>query len=143
MVLGFKIFNKELMKPTGFVEKILNGDKVHTLRKGKRWKAGNSIQMATGVRTKSYHQFNKHKPDLQNCVSVQTIKFKNYRFWGYMEMYQVTAFDILIDGRLLTLEEMKVLAKNDGFDSLYEFFIWFKDKKDWPDQIVHWTDLKY
>jgi len=62
MVLGFK---------PQFVPKILDGTKIHTLRKDatQRWKPGRSIQFATGVRTKNYKTFREDG----ECKCVQTI----------------------------------------------------------------------
>ena len=50
--------------------------KLHTIRLDphNRWKAGRSIQMAYGVRTKNYNNFNKGIPELETCVSVQNIE---------------------------------------------------------------------
>lgn len=33
------------------------------------------------------------------------------------------------------------IAINDGFDSVDDFFSWFKD--DFTGKIIHWTNLKY
>lgn len=43
--------------------------------------------------------------------------------------------------RRLKPEEVEVLARNDGFDSISDFFKWFN--KDFQGSIIHWTDLKY
>jgi len=76
MVLGFE---------QQFVEPILSGTKIHTIREDKhnRWKPGRSIQMATGVRTKNYNQFNEDE-----CVSVQEIKI--LYFDGDPDIYRWT-----------------------------------------------------
>lgn len=36
---------------------------------------------------------------------------------------------------------VEVLAKNDGFSGVKEFFEWFSE--DFKGKIIHWTDLKY
>lgn len=121
MILGFK---------PQFVPRILSGRKIHTIREDKtnRWKPGNKIQMATGVRTKNYNCFKTAV-----CVSVQTIEIRNI-------------FDdknaVLIDGRKLTKEEIKTLAKNDGFDNVKDFWNWFF-MEDFIGKIIHWTYFKY
>jgi hypothetical protein len=137
MVLGFKTIIKPTNTPTEFVEKTLNGRKKHTLRKGNRWKAGRSIQMATGVRTKNYKQFNADRPDLQKCISTQDIKL--------IINERLPDCKIIVDGKLLSYEEERKLAWNDGFNSVVDFWYWFLGLKqsELPDQIVHWTDLKY
>lgn len=48
---------------------------------------------------------------------------------------------IIVDGNPLPLDEMKAIAKNDGFDSLADFLTWFN--KDFTGRIIHWTDKKY
>lgn len=151
MILGFKeYFNNDLKRPTYFREKILAvfpiiltvnppitiRPKLHSIRKGNRWKAGNSIQMATGVRTKRYKQFNKRIERLEKCISVQIIEIvyaePNVHLWPMW---------IKVDGRSLDKVEVCHLATNDGFDSVSDFLTYFNDH--FTGQIVHWTDLKY
>lgn len=115
MILGFK---------PQFVPKILDGSKVHSIRKGNRWKAGTKIHFATGVRTKNYNQFNSGE-----CVSTQTI------------IINPRASLIMIDGNGLNQYTKELLAKNDGFDSWEEFETWFD--KGLTGQIIHWTNYKY
>ncbi len=52
MILAFKPI---------FVDKINKGIKIHTFREDSkdRWHPSREIQMATGVRTKNYNQFNE------------------------------------------------------------------------------------
>jgi hypothetical protein len=38
-------------------------------------------------------------------------------------------------------EEMIRLARNDGFDSVEDFFSFFPE--DFKGKIIHWTDLRY
>ena len=49
--------------------------------------------------------------------------------------------DVIIDGRYLNYDEIKILSLNDGFDSVQQFFKWFN--KDFEGKIIHWTKLKY
>jgi len=164
MILGFKQ-QFPWKEPTYFREKILAGagygpivsmPKIHTMREDpyNRWKAGMSIQMAYGVRTKNYEQFNKGITELEKCVSTQAIKI----IWFYKNEYIKTDLPlkqingphgefnyypaIWIDGRqLLTFGEIITLAHNDGFDSVIDFFKWFN--RDWSGKIIHWTDFRY
>jgi hypothetical protein len=135
MILGFSTINKRTKEPTCFVAKIQLGIKRHTLRRGNRWRQGMSIHMATGVRTKNYDQFNSNMPELQTCKSVQSIKL--------IRVDDMSKCRIIIDGRELTLEESQELAWNDGFSCLADFWIWFDNPDEFPNQIIHWTDLKY
>ncbi|MOA01583.1 hypothetical protein D3C78_1210000 [compost metagenome] len=124
MILGF---NKQ------FVEPILNGSKIHTLREdpNDRWRAGRSIQMATGVRTKNYDCF---KEDF--CQSTQKV-FMDFN--GY-------SVEVCIDNRWLTSPEVRQLVNNDGL-TYDDFLDWFFDGRQgrtkWSGKLIHWTDFKY
>lgn len=140
MVLGFKTKNPVTGQDTRFEELILNNFKIHSLRKGDRWKAGMSIQMATGVRTKNYRQFNAFRLDLQLCKGVQTIQFDCIKS-PVKELKNV--YKIFVDGRELSHDEKIKLSWNDGFASFSDFIDWFEYEKEFPDQIIHWTDFRY
>lgn len=114
-----------------FVEPILNGTKIHTIRQDKpnRWKSGKDIHFATGVRTKNYNQFKK-----DDCKSVQQIEI--IRVSDYFNETIVK-----IEGRQLNVKEVQQLASNDGFEHLYDFLVWFADG--FTGKIIHWTDFKY
>lgn len=158
-------------KPTYFVEKIILGldkhigtvhtepylekyqektgkppvnidGKLHTFREDKndRWKAGKDIHFAINNRTKNYFQFAPVVP----CISTQKVEINH--FLGYSQ--------VLIDNKLYGeifhhglddiyqyTDDLEILAKNDGFDSVEDFFAWFN--KDWSGKIIHWTNLKY
>lgn len=153
MILGFKeFFDKEKTKPTYFREKICVGagytsnkydrgpglvyfvdhPKIHTIREGSRWKAGDLMHMAYGVRTKDYRQFNKDIPELQVVKSVQRIEIKPV--WEFAMVY--------IDGIYISEDnQLDRLVINDGFASQHEFFSWFN--KDFSGQIIHFTNFKY
>ena len=128
MVLGFK---------KQFEDKILKGSKIHTIREDSndRWKAGNKIHFATGVRTKNYNQFKEGE-----CKSIQTIEI----FYGDVKPNLVTvAIDKgIIYSTLLDIDfNFLEFVKNDGFDSIESFFDWFD--KDFKGKIIHWTDKRY
>lgn len=135
MILGFKQKFPN-GTPTNFKEKILSGQKIHSLRESNRFSAGMSIQMAYGVRTKHYEQFNKGIESLSICKSVQSL------YLCYVDE----------DCMVATLEGAKTdwtidsLIKNDGLT--YEQFVkWFfptpTKKYEWKGFIIHWTDFKY
>jgi len=133
MILGFKTkFQDGTL--TDFEKKILSGQKIHTFREGERWKKGNSIQMATGVRTKYYNQFNKDRSDLGKCISVQD----TYMTLNYGEL------DVLIDDVQLPPFKHESLFRNDGLtkDQFIKWFFPFGDDL-WCGQIIHWTNFKY
>ena len=123
MVLGFK---------EQFIVKIFNGTKIHTIREDKhnRWKAGNKIHFATGVRTKQYKEFMRGK-----CISVQEFKIVPPKDNNSLRTY-------LIDGKeLQPISDIVKLSKNDGFDKASEFVNWFGDN--FTGKIIHWTYFKY
>jgi len=124
MILGFK---------PQFVEPINSGVKIHSIREDKtdRWKEGNTIHFATGVRTKDYNNF---KTDV--CKSTQSIKISY--FIGIFFANRITVY---VDDRALNPFEISELATNDGFASTEDFFKWFD--KDFEGKIIHWTDFRY
>lgn len=126
MILNFKTQINGV--PTNFKEKILSGQKIHTIRKKGRWKAGDTIHFSTGARSKNYECFN-----LDGVKCVQSIEIKLHDF--------NTLSVVKIDGREVGLKEQLELAKNDGFDSHSDFKNWFKDGGEFD--LIHWTDKKY
>lgn len=122
MILSFK---------PQFVEKILSGSKIHTIRedKNKRWSIGKKIHSATGVRTKQYNCFHEGQ-----CKGLQEFSI----YWRGNNIYPVAVY---ISRRELNLDETERLAKNDGFDTVDDFYKWFN--KDFKGIIIHWTDFIY
>lgn len=134
MILGFKTkFDDGTV--TEFVEQILNEQKLHSMIEGDRWREGMSIEMATGVRTKHYHQFNRYIPELQTCISTQKIEMEYNLATGKINMR--------VDGAKLTQNIINAVIKNDGLtkDRFVEWF--FKNSNTWRGQIIHWTSLRY
>jgi hypothetical protein len=133
MILGFKQKFPD-GTPTNFKEKILKGTKIHSMREGDRWRKGLSIQMAYGVRSKQYEQFNKGISQFETCKSVQKVE---------MERLISGALKVKIDGRQLYEFEIVALIQNDGL-SVERFMKWFFHRHNsWKGQIIHWTDYKY
>lgn len=114
MILSFK---------PQFVDKILTGEKIHTIRDNpERWTIGKKIHFATGVRTKNYNCFM-----MGECIGLQSIKIK----FPYVH----------ISERKLTPKEVVLLARNDGFNSIVDFWGWFN--QEFNGIIIHWTDFLY
>lgn len=144
MVIGFKEKNKGVS--THFKEKILAGvmpelaqrycPKLHTMRAGNRWKAGDIIHMATGVRTRSYCQFNEGIDALSKVISVQDVKIE----WKKPKT-DVYDFNIFVDGEKLNHFSIIQFTQNDGFTLIKDFAAWFNE--DFEGQLIHWTDLRY
>jgi hypothetical protein len=125
MILGFK---------KQFVPLIKNGSKIHTIREDKkeRWKQGNKIHFATGVRTKNYQQFG-----ILECSSTQRINI----IYNYPQNHAFNSVNVFIDGVMVPPQKIEELAQNDGFETVDDFFKWFNT--DFDGKIIHWTDLKY
>jgi hypothetical protein len=163
MILGFK---KSFPKgePTNFREKIFFKTKIHSIREGQRWKAGMQIQMAYGVRTKAYNQFNINVPYLSYVKSTQRFdlifrspdtcmifvdrKLKFARSTSKMPKGVHISADFAGSEKLsISFFEyggqwFKAFIHNDGFDNEEQFWAWFK-KPIRNGQIIHWTNLKY
>lgn len=115
--------------------------KIHTIRRDSknRWKSGNKIHFYINNRTKNAFQF----APVVECVSVQEIEIK----WIIPNGYEISRPIVWIDGQLFLDEYDEIdrgidqLAKNDGFDSVEDFFTWFNE--DFSGKIIHWTNLKY
>jgi hypothetical protein len=122
MILGFK---PEL------VPLILASTKVHTIRAGNRWAAGQTIQFYTNV-TEDY--ITEFRPD-GVVTAVQTIR---------TEVTQSTAI-VEIDGRQLLGQELTEFARRDGFESIDLLFYFLTTYHGLPftGQLIHWTDLRY
>lgn len=113
-----------------FRKKIEDGDKIHSIRSGTRWKPGMKIHLTIGAWTQNYTCFDK-----KTCTGVQLLRMLpiSQKVW--------------IDTKALEDGDISLLAKNDGFESTKDFFDFFK-KSDIPGdlfigQLVHWTDKRY
>lgn len=127
--------------------------KIHTIREDKtnRWKVGMMIDFFINSRTKKAFRFAPRVPviSLQKIVVKRTDHISMNDYPGQMYIQTITianvdyfrSFLVTIDGNLQTVKRLGLLASNDGFDSLDDFFNWFCD--DFEGKIIHWTDIKY
>lgn len=106
--------------------------KIHTIRADQkdRWKAGNDIHFVINNRTKNRFQF-------APVIPVKSIQKIEIVYWMGCGDYPA----VVIDGQTLKNSEVETLAKNDGFDSVEDFFSWFNS--DFKGKIIHWTDCSY
>lgn len=130
MILGFSktfIINGT-RKQTKFVDKIRKGVKIHSIRldKSNRWKQGNLIHMATGVRSPNYYCFMT-----EVCTLVQRMHINPAD--KTIELSGVNLHNI----------EIEQLAINDGFDSVGDFWSWFESYEPADVKLIHWTDYRY
>lgn len=114
-----------------FNRKKMYDKKLHTIRKDKsnRWLPGTLIHFVIHNRTKKRFQFSPVVP----CVSVQSIVIKNF----FNDKHSV-----IIDGRMLSDNEIITLALNDGFDTVQDFWEYFTEA-DFKGKLIHWTSLTY
>jgi len=146
MILGFKR-KFPWGEPTLFKEKInycldkVNTldramfPKVHSIRKGNRWKPGMLIHLAYGQRTKQYKCF-----QLATAKTVQAVRI-------YTDIKEVWVAKVgigdsyIYDFNPLTKVQVEMLAINDGFDSVDLFWKWFNVDVD--GQIISWVGKIY
>ena len=120
-----------------FVQKIIDGDKIHTIREDKtsRWYPGRIIQFWFGnprnVKNNPY-EFMKGE-----CISDQKIEI-NYQG---LQQHGMIIPTIKVDGKFLPYWKKEELAINDGFTTLHGFLQWFD--KDFTGKIIHFTDYRY
>lgn len=108
--------------------------KLHTIREDKkdRWKVGNDIHFSINVRTKNQLQF-------APVVKVKSIQKVEMVIRGIKNERPINVY---VDGKIIGVNNgLKELAINDGFDTLEDFYDYFKDG--FTGKIIHWTDLKY
>lgn len=118
MIIGYTLPNA--------IEKIEKGIKIHTIRddEKERFKVGMILDHSTGVRTK---KFKKHITN--SCKRIDRI---------YIDPRTKS---IKLNGIELTDFEKQLIIVNDGFDSVQDFWDWFKVPK--HRRLIQWTDFKY
>jgi hypothetical protein len=119
MILGFK---------QDFVPKIQAGTKIHTIRSGSRWRAGQTIHFFQNVRQPGMHKF--HHDDSVKSTQQVSISILRHLF---------------VDGRQLTGSELELFAVRDGFSTSGALLTWFEKQHGLPfaGQLIHWTNLIY
>lgn len=105
--------------------------KLHTIREDKndRWQVGTKIDFFINCRQKNMFRFAPVLP----VVSIQEIEIIHQEFMN----------DIIIkvNGKKLNIFGQQLLAKNDGFDCLFDFLMYFRE--DFKGKIIHWTEFRY
>lgn len=107
--------------------------KKHTFREdmNERWEAGKSIHYHHGGRRLKYFCWHKGI-----CTGTQIVQI----FWK--DVKKEGDFPaVYVDARRLTIEKITMLAENDGFDNVADFFRWFN--KDFRGRLIHWSDVRY
>jgi len=107
-----------------FVPFILSGEKTHTIRAERVHpdKPGNTLHLYTGLRTKTAKLLMRVK-----CVRVESIVITD-----------TPLRRIVIDGRLLDLDEEESLARRDGFPDFETMMKFWDGRVPFKGNIVHW-----
>jgi hypothetical protein len=109
-----------------FVPAIVAGTKVHTIRAGQRWQAGELIQFCVHAGQPGQQEFWPPRP-------VQLV-----------QAIELTATEVYVDGRPLASTELLALAQADGFGTAEALLAYFVDKPlPFRGQLVHWSDCRY
>lgn len=105
--------------------------KIHTLRfdPHNRWHVDSKVQMVYGNRTKNRIQFAPTIP----CTDVSIVKIVHAAKWGPPCVF--------IEDSMLTAEEVELLALNDGFDSVDDFYRYFSIGCKL--KLIQWTNFRY
>jgi restriction endonuclease len=144
MILGFKRnfpwgpetkFKDKIIaavRPTPFVDE---PRKIHTIRKGWRWQPGRFIHFAYGQRTKNYECFfHGTVKTVQGIIIYTDIQEVRVATKGVDNSY-------FFDYQKISEDQVKELAKNDGFDCIEDFWKWFT--VDVKGQIICWKEKVY
>lgn len=129
MILNFtKTFKESSGRTikTDFENKIRKGQKKHTIRSDTkdRWQKGRMIHLSTGARSSHYKLIEKTP-----CTGTQRI--------------EISGRTVFIDDRKLCDTSIDLLAYNDGFDNVDDFWSWFDQYSPFVGKIIHWTSLRY
>jgi hypothetical protein len=117
MILGFN---------EAFAPLIVAGTKLHTIRAGQRWRAGEVAHFCIRAGQPDQHEFWPPQP----VRLVQEV--------------ELTASELRVDGRLLSPPELLALARADGFGTAAELLAFFVGYPlPFRGQLVHWSDCRY
>jgi uncharacterized protein YqfB (UPF0267 family) len=110
-----------------FMPAVLDGRKTQTIRATRKHpiKAGDMLYLYTGMRTKQCLRLRVTK-----CTKVTPIRIVTSACSGLVQL----------DGEWLTPDEIKRLAKNDGFQDGSEFLDFFADNHgpNFEGQLIEW-----
>ncbi|MFD1874123.1 ASCH domain-containing protein [Hymenobacter bucti] len=117
MILGFD---------EAFAPAIVAGTKIHTIRVGQRWQAGEVAHFCVHAGQPNQREFWEPQP-------VQLV-----------QDVELTATELRVDDRLLPAAELLTLAQADGFPTTEALLAYFADKLlPFRGQLVHWTTRRY
>ena len=103
---------------------LASGLKLHTIR-----------QKPIAVGTMMNHIVYPYKKKERRCV------LSNFCTSTQMITIESSSRTIKVDNKELSKVDIERLSKNDGFDSIEDFWSFFN--QDYQGMIIHWTDTKY
>lgn len=126
-------------QPTYFVEKILAGEKIHTIRAGHRWKDGDMMDYMFWS-GKPYRSPMKRFKDPMS-VYPQDIFMR----WHPSSLPPLCLLYIFINGVYQPKFDINQLAVNDGLEPI-DFYAWFLKQDSYgtfSGQIIYSTEFRY
>lgn len=126
---------------THFPEKILSGEKLHTLRGNYQYWSKIIAKVNAGEAVLSVRYWSGRP------YFTTPIEFAKFTQLGCQQFTLHSNGNLVVDDKLFTLKKTTEIAKNDGL-ALQDFYDWFKLKKLPPNSqingiIIHFTNLKY
>lgn len=103
-----------------FAPLVQSGQKRQTIRADRQGRSrhvrpGETLQLYTGMRTRNCRKLVEPDPV---CVAVRSVWFPSPA--------------IVVDGRLLTTQQIKELARLDGFSDVADFYQFFRETHGFP-----------
>ena len=132
MILSFK---------EQFKDKILKGQKIHTIREDKhnRWKAGMKIHFWKGNPRnvgKNPYQFAENTVTRTAKIEINWIRDTEGDFEVDGKMAKSHRFEVKVNDQILDDDTLRDLAISDGFDDIEGFARWFK--KGFKGKLIYW-----
>lgn len=129
-------------EPTNFKEKILSGEKIHTIRpETNKWKIGDQISMRywTG---KPYHS--KQEIFCEKFEVVELIPICIVGIWSGNSQTPNDPINFIKEAKdLYSKKEMEKIAKNDGLN-FNQLESWFKlNEKSFKGTLIAWQPTNY
>lgn len=136
-------------EPTHFASKIVNGEKLHTIRQNYDLWAVNAEKMQSGNFILSIRQwtdmpYRSKQRVVCNCEEPIGVEHIGMRYHADND-----SIAVVIEDRVLSEDEINKLAKNDGLSDINDFKDWFfwkqRNKEDavFKGVIIHFTSLRY
>lgn len=119
----FPVYHPRKGEPTGFIEKILTAQKIHTIRCGNRWRKGDVFSA----------RFWTDKPYKSKQQEFAVIKIKK------VFDIEINITTVLVNGFPINNLTFREIAENDGLQ-FEDFRNWFPKDKIFTGQIICWNE---